>query len=133
MHLFLHMPVAFATMGVSRPDQGASDVPVRPMVSVARGSIVSSDAADRAHGYDVMTLTSVIDNRAHMVTDVELSSPHAVRMGRYEALCGHLIAPAPMVVPDGARCQRCAELGGTGRPVAQASRRPRGFGRRPLA
>lgn len=108
-------------------------MPVRPLVPATRGSIVSGGAADRTHGYDIVTLTSVIDNRAHMVTDVELSSPDALGMGRYEALCGHLIAPAPMVVPDGTRCQRCAELGGAGRPGGQAPRRARGFGRRLLA
>lgn len=77
---------------------------------------------------ELVSLTSVIDNRAHVVTDVELSSPHAMRMGRYEALCGHLIAPAPLIEPDGTRCQRCDELDRAQRPQPQG-RRNRGLGR----
>ncbi|MBW0104945.1 hypothetical protein [Pseudonocardia sp. KRD291] len=90
---------------------------------------MSSGATDRTPGYDLITLTSVRDNRAHIVTDVELSSAPALRMGRYEALCGHLIAPAPMVEPDGTRCPRCDELG---RPPERRTQRgrPRGRGRR---
>ncbi|MDN5920276.1 MAG: hypothetical protein L0I76_35130 [Pseudonocardia sp.] len=95
---------------------------------------MSGGATDPVTGYDLVTLTSVIDNRAHIVTDVELSSSHAVRMGRYEALCGHLIAPAPMVEPDGKRCPRCAELGGVSSQTERPSRRgrSRGLGRRLL-
>ena len=59
---------------------------------------------------DVLTLTSVIDSRAHKVIDSELCAPHAVRAGRYEALCGHLVAPAPLIEADGAPCARCVQL-----------------------
>lgn len=136
LHPILHLPGALATMGRSRPNGGsASDVPVRPMVTVAGWSFVSRGAPGPTPGAELVTLTSVLDCRAHMVTDIEFSSEHALRMGRYQALCGHLIAPAPMVDPDGTRCTRCAELGGVGPAVERPSRRgrPRGLGRRLLA
>lgn len=75
---------------------------------------------------DVLTLTSVIDNRAHKVIDSELCAPHAVRAGRYEALCGHLVAPAPLIEADGAPCARCVQLDPT---VPPARERPGRRGR----
>ncbi len=110
-------------------------MPVRPMVTDDGWSFVSSGAAGPASGHELVTVTSVLDSHAHVVTDVELSSEHASRTGRYQALCGHLIAPAPMVEPDGTRCARCAELGGTDRAPERPPRRarPRGLGRRLLA
>lgn len=90
---------------------------------------MSTGYGQEAAEYELVSLTSVIDSRAHMVTDVELSSPHAMRMGRYEALCGHLIAPAPLIEPDGTRCQRCDELDRALRPARPRARRSRGLGR----
>jgi len=91
---------------------------------------VSAGHGQEAADVEVVSLTSVIDNRAHMVTDVELSSQHAMRMGRFEALCGHLISPAPMIEPDGARCLRCDELNRALRPASpRLRRRTRGLGR----
>lgn len=58
---------------------------------------------------DFVLLTSVIDGLAHVVTDVELCSPEAMRQGRYLAVCGHRVSPAPLVVPDGARCSPCTD------------------------
>ncbi|MDQ4116445.1 MAG: hypothetical protein M3235_05715 [Actinomycetota bacterium] len=84
---------------------------------------------EAAVGFELVSLTSVIDNRAHMVSDVELTSPHAMRMGRYEALCGHLIAPAPLIEPDGARCPRCDELNPARRPAQPRMRGSRSPGR----
>lgn len=101
----------------------------RPMARLAGRSVMSGGATDPTAGCDLVTLTSVIDSRAHIVTDVELSSPPALQMGRYEALCGHLIAPAPMVEPDGTRCPRCEELGRVGRPAERAAHRGRSRGR----
>lgn len=62
----------------------------------------------------LVTLTSVLDGLAHLVTEAELTAPGAIGAGRYGALCGHSVAPTPMVEPDGARCARCAELRGPG-------------------
>lgn len=74
---------------------------------------------------DVLTLTSVIDSRAHKVIDSELCASHATRTGRYEALCGHLVAPAPLVEADGAPCARCVQLDPTPAAVAPRHRRRR--------
>ncbi|MBC3190103.1 hypothetical protein H7X46_03380 [Pseudonocardia sp. C8] len=81
---------------------------------------------------EVLTLTSVIDSRAHKVTDSELCAPHAMRNGRYAALCGHLVSPAPLIEADGAPCARCVQLDPT--PPATPPRRPRrrGWGLRRL-
>lgn len=76
---------------------------------------------------DVLTVTSVIDNRAHKVIDSELCAPHAVRAGRYEALCGHLVAPVPLVEADGVPCARCVQLDPT---VRRTPERPERRGRR---
>ncbi|MEJ8280423.1 hypothetical protein [Pseudonocardia spirodelae] len=67
------------------------------------------------------------------MTDSELCAPHSVRTGRYTALCGHLVSPAPLVEADGVPCARCVQLDPT--PVAPAPRRParrRGWGLRRL-
>lgn len=91
---------------------------------------MSAGHGQEAAEFELVSLTSVIDSRAHMVTDVELSSAHATRMGRYEALCGHLISPAPLIEPDGARCRRCDELNRALRPAgSRVRRRTRGLGR----
>lgn len=104
-------------------------MPVRDWVS-RPDHVVSAGHSQGTSGFELVSLTSVIDSRAHRVTDVELSSPHAMRTGRYEALCGHLIAPAPLVEPDGARCRRCDELDRALRPAAEpTARRARGRGR----
>lgn len=91
---------------------------------------MSAGSGQETSECELVSLTSVIDSRAHMVTDVELSSPHAMQTGRYEALCGHLIAPAPLIEPDGARCRRCDELDRARRPAVEpAARRTRVRGR----
>lgn len=90
---------------------------------------MSTGYGPEASEFELVSLTSVIDGRAHIVTDVEFSSPHATRMGRYEALCGHLISPVPLIEPDGARCRRCDELDRALRPVRPPARRARGLGR----
>ncbi|WP_125911504.1 MULTISPECIES: hypothetical protein [Pseudonocardia] len=80
--------------------------------SVTRGADRDQRTALLLDG--LVTLTSVLDGFAHLVTESELTAPAAIGAGRYGALCGLLVAPTPMVVPDGARCARCAELRGPG-------------------
>ncbi|MFP5023051.1 hypothetical protein [Pseudonocardia phyllosphaerae] len=49
------------------------------------------------------------DSRAHQVPDSEMCSDRATRSGRYEALCGHLVTPVPLVEErSGVPCERCA-------------------------
>lgn len=53
-------------------------------------------------------ITCISDGRAHDVPDVEFVA--AQRTGYYQAVCGHRVAAAPMVAPDGKPCLLCAEL-----------------------
>jgi hypothetical protein len=53
-------------------------------------------------------VTCIQDNRAHAVHDAQLAT--AAESGRYNALCGHVVAAAPMSEPDGEPCLLCEEL-----------------------
>lgn len=55
-----------------------------------------------------VAVTCRLDERAHAVPDTELTAPHAVDSGRYHALCGYVVSPAPLVAPDGRPCDECA-------------------------
>lgn len=46
-----------------------------------------------------------MDSLTHEVFDRDLAT---VTSGRYRALCGELITAAPMVQPEGRRCEVCA-------------------------
>jgi hypothetical protein len=59
---------------------------------------------------ETVTVTCCIDDRAHEVPDTELAATSRQRDGYYQALCGHVIAAAPMVMPDGQPCQLCAAI-----------------------
>lgn len=63
-------------------------------------------------------VTCTLDSRAHAVHDTQLAT--ATECGRYNALCGHMVAAAPMTEPEGEPCVLCEEL--RNRPVE----RPRG-------
>ena len=56
-----------------------------------------------------MSVTCVADGRSHSVPDAELAVGATQRRGRYAAICGHVVVPAPMVAPDGELCRACAE------------------------
>lgn len=43
------------------------------------------------------------DHAEHAVADEELTG----RLGRYTAVCGSVVHPAPMAAPPGWRCMRC--------------------------
>lgn len=105
--------------------KGRENAPVDVRTSGTEVDVVSAGPDRAADEPEVLTLTSVIDRRAHKVTDTELCAPHAVRTGRYEALCGHLVSPAPLVAADGTPCRRCAELDPT--PTAATPRRRGGW------
>lgn len=57
-----------------------------------------------------MTVTCCIDNRAHQVLDVELVAAATRPGGLVQALCGHAIAAAPLVAPDGPPCALCTAV-----------------------
>ena len=63
--------------------------------------------------FETVTVTCTQDNRAHAVPDAQLAT--ALESGRYNALCGHLVAAAPMSEPDGEPCLLCEAL--TNRPA----------------
>lgn len=57
---------------------------------------------------ETVTMMCCRDERAHEVPDTELA---ALRPdGHFQALCGHMIAAAPMVMPDGEPCQLCGAI-----------------------
>lgn len=59
---------------------------------------------------DTITVTCCIDAHAHEVPDAELAAAAVRRDGYFQALCGHLIAAAPMVMPDGQPCLLCVAI-----------------------
>jgi hypothetical protein len=59
---------------------------------------------------ETVTMTCCLDARAHEVPDTELSQAAMRPDGYFQALCGHMIAAAPMVMPDGEPCHLCAAI-----------------------
>ncbi|MHA6620788.1 hypothetical protein [Pseudonocardia sp. DLS-67] len=59
---------------------------------------------------DTITVTCAVDSRAHEVPDAELAAAARRSDGHYQALCGHMVAAAPMVEPDGHPCLLCAAI-----------------------
>ena len=59
---------------------------------------------------DTITVTCSIDSRAHEVPDAELAAATRRADGHYQALCGHMVAAAPMVEPDGQPCLLCTAI-----------------------
>lgn len=53
------------------------------------------------------SVTCVTDGRAHAVPDSELAQGVAHDSGYYSAVCGHMVAAAPMCAPDGEPCPSC--------------------------
>lgn len=91
-------------------------------------SLVDRSRVDRGPGgrseVSTVSVTCVLDALAHQVPDTELAAGAAVATGRYRAVCGQVIVPAPMVEPDGQPCDQCA--------AALRSRHPRRRRSRPL-
>jgi hypothetical protein len=59
---------------------------------------------------DTITVTCSLDSRAHEVPDAELAAAARRSNGHYQALCGHVVAAAPMVEPDGQPCLLCTAI-----------------------
>ncbi len=78
------------------------------MGAVGRADRERVDSLHR--GRPTISVTCVADGRAHRVSDVEIATEAARRDGYYQALCGHLVAAASMVEPDGLPCALCAEM-----------------------
>jgi hypothetical protein len=71
---------------------------------------MSRPADARQTPVETITVTCCIDDLAHEVPDTELTAAARRRDGYFQALCGHMIAAAPMVMPDGQPCQLCAAI-----------------------
>jgi hypothetical protein len=71
-------------------------------------SVDDGPGTDRSVAETVI-VTCAISGRAHAVPDTELT-PKALDTGRFAALCGHVIAAAPLAEPDGEPCPECLEL-----------------------
>jgi hypothetical protein len=76
------------------------------------GRLVAMRGADQTgwHAADTITVTCSADSRAHEVPDTELAAAARRSDGHYQALCGHRVAAAPMVEPDGQPCLLCAAI-----------------------
>lgn len=61
-----------------------------------------------------------IDSLTHEVADDEFSTAAS---GRYRALCGAVIAAAPMSVPDGQCCEKCVTVRDQARAPRSSRRR----------
>jgi hypothetical protein len=74
------------------------------------GSYSLRSSGPRQPAVDTVTMTCCLDERAHEVPDTELGRSTMRPDGYFQALCGHMIAAAPMVMPDGQPCQLCAAI-----------------------
>ncbi|HEU0088807.1 MAG TPA: hypothetical protein VFQ77_14370 [Pseudonocardiaceae bacterium] len=59
-------------------------------------------------GPPLMSLTCVADGLDHQVSDAALDE--AGRSGRYRALCGQVVLPAPLVAAPGPVCRACVAV-----------------------
>lgn len=76
------------------------------------GTLIVMSGGDQAggHAVDTIIVTCSVDSRAHEVPDTELAASPRRSAGHYQALCGHMVAAAPMVEPDGQPCLLCAAI-----------------------
>lgn len=68
-------------------------------------------------------VTCCRDGQAHDVTDESVAAGR--RTGGYQALCGHIVVPAPMAAPVGRPCERCTTILKAYRPTSTTARRLR--------
>jgi hypothetical protein len=64
--------------------------------------------SSRGGGVTTVTITCIVDGRAHQVPDVQIAGPQSDRRGRYVAVCGHVVTATSMIEPEGAPCPLCA-------------------------
>jgi hypothetical protein len=72
---------------------------------------VRNDAASRATVSELAVMTTPVtctqDGIAHEITDEVMAAAMADQTP-FEAVCGHIVLPAPLVAPNGRPCRRCA-------------------------
>jgi hypothetical protein len=71
---------------------------------------MSGDDQPGPRAVETITVTCCIDTRAHEVADAELAAAAGRPDGHFQALCGHMIAAASMVEPDGQPCLLCSAI-----------------------
>ena len=79
-------------------------------------------AAERLY---TIPITCCVDGQAHDVTDESVVTGREA--GGYEALCGYVVVPAPMIAPAGRPCPDCTAVLAPQQPdpTAASGRRPR--------
>lgn len=90
-------------------------------------------AAALLRGPSTISMTCVVDGKAHEITDHVMTASHAAGTGNYPALCGHRVMPAPLVEPSGAFCRNCLATLHAGLRSEHRDRRKRGRHRHPVA
>lgn len=66
---------------------------------------------ERLHqGPPTVSVTCIADGWSHRVPDIELTAEMSQTNGYYQAVCGHRVAAASMVEPDGRPCPLCTEM-----------------------
>lgn len=90
-------------------------------------------AAALLRGPSTISMTCVVDGKAHEITDHAMAASHAASNGNYRALCGHRVMPAPLVEPNGVLCQNCLATLYAGRRPEHRDGRQSGRHRRPIA
>jgi hypothetical protein len=78
--------------------------------AVRRTHSGSESAENKRQAIVTVPITCVSDGLTHDVPDTELAADASKRNGTYLAVCGHVVAAAAMVEPDGEPCALCAEL-----------------------
>lgn len=70
-------------------------------------------------------ITCSVDGQAHDVTDESAAAGREA--GGYEAVCGHVVVPEPMIAPIGRSCPDCTAVLTPREPyrTTTSSRRPR--------
>ena len=113
-------------VGAWPPQVRETSIPVVPAPAAAPAPTAISEGELDTGPIVTVTVTCVHDGHSHAVPDTELTSMTG-GSGYYRAVCGHVVAAAPMVAPEGAPCRHCDEARET-----KASPRARRLGLRLL-
>lgn len=68
---------------------------------------VASQATVSELAIKTTPVTCTQDGIAHQITD-EVMAAAMADQAPYEAVCGHIVTPAPLIAPNGRPCPRCA-------------------------
>ena len=74
---------------------------------VREGARVSYERPGKVAGLYLGWYRSMTDGRDHAVTDEQFLAGMQAGHGRYDAVCGHVVDVASLLVPPGTPCARC--------------------------